>query len=556
MKIKTAVTALSIVIMMICDLIYSIGYYDYSSLLFEISMLCATVILYLQLDRSFWTKRQNLFLWGTAVILNLIIWLICKENIFLHDISLAIRQLNFILLEVMLIYLLLKNKKIGHWIIIVVATFLSLCSLSVCKVFWPIEFLIFVLALGVSKPCEEWVKSTIIGICLGVIGGFGVIQGAALIFRPFDTSRYKGMFYNCNVNALFYFTVYVCVLFLLIYSYVNKKSKVLIGIIICGVGILWPLVLLTQSRIAIGGFIVLTLMALAYLFAKRLSFKDFIVRLLECLYIILCVSLITLICVRYVPAIFHHPIWYLDEYSEERVHSFDKVNSDKYTNVLDCILGSAERASYSSTSDSARNDESHYSVDNEYIIYGEGGSVENVIHIAEPSTVDGEIVIEYKDGVKPGSDAEHPYIVREEYTTVTDKFLRIRKYIFAYFIGEISLVGNEFDNPAIYISANEVYSHSHNNYIWIGYCFGVPAMILFIGISVYVPIKSIIEIKNGNYLFWFTLFIFIGFDVIGVLEWCIHPNKFLWWLYFMSLIPFVTLKKRKIEGNVINEENN
>lgn len=40
---------------------------------------------------------------------------------------------------------------------------------------------------------------------------------------------------------------------------------------------------------------------------------------------------------RYLPPVFHHPVWFWGEWSEEKVHSWDAWNSEKYVNVDEVI---------------------------------------------------------------------------------------------------------------------------------------------------------------------------------------------------------------------------
>lgn len=36
---------------------------------------------------------------------------------------------------------------------------------------------------------------------------------------------------------------------------------------------------------------------------------------------------------RYLPAVFHHPVWFWGEWSEDKVHSWDPWNSEKYVDI-------------------------------------------------------------------------------------------------------------------------------------------------------------------------------------------------------------------------------
>lgn len=59
----------------------------------------------------------------------------------------------------------------------------------------------------------------------------------------------------------------------------------------------------------------------------------------------LCVILTFPICfsaTRYLPPVFHHPVWFWGEWSEGKVHSWDPWNSEKFVDIdeyLDAALG-------------------------------------------------------------------------------------------------------------------------------------------------------------------------------------------------------------------------
>ena len=58
------------------------------------------------------------------------------------------------------------------------------------------------------------------------------------------------------------------------------------------------------------------------------------------LLLVLCICMmfpVTFGMTRYLPPVFHHPVWFWGEWSEERVHSWDAWNSEKYVDIDDVL---------------------------------------------------------------------------------------------------------------------------------------------------------------------------------------------------------------------------
>ena len=172
-----------------------------------------------------------------------------------------------------------------------------------------------------------------------VLAAFFVFQGLAFVFRPYDSLRYLGLYANTNINALFYQMVY-CVFFGYFCILELKRTHPFLKWgSFCFACAMWPFVLLTMCRSAVLGMAAATAAGVGILLWKRRG-----ARVSRCLLYLCGLFLgsalsfpIVYGAVRYLPAVFHHPIWFADEYSEEKVHSWDPYDSGKYTDWRDVL---------------------------------------------------------------------------------------------------------------------------------------------------------------------------------------------------------------------------
>ena len=172
-----------------------------------------------------------------------------------------------------------------------------------------------------------------------VLAAFFVFQGLAFVFRPYDSLRYLGLYANTNINALFYQMVY-CVFFgYFCILELKRTHPFLKWWSFCFACAMWPFVLLTMCRSAVLGMAAATAAGVGILLWKRRG-----ARVSRCLLYLCGLFLgsalsfpIVYGAVRYLPAVFHHPIWFADEYSEEKVHSWDPYDSGKYTDWRDVL---------------------------------------------------------------------------------------------------------------------------------------------------------------------------------------------------------------------------
>ena len=180
-----------------------------------------------------------------------------------------------------------------------------------------------------AQECE-WMLKALGG---AVLAAFFVLQSLAFVFRPYDTPRYLGMYANTNMNALLYQIVYCVFLGSFCIWEVKKSHPVLKWGSFCFACAMWSFVLLTMCRSAFLGMAAATLLGCGITLWKQRG------KCLQKALVYICGMILVSVlsfpvvygAVRYLPAVFHHPIWFMTEYSEEKVHSWDPYDSEKYT---------------------------------------------------------------------------------------------------------------------------------------------------------------------------------------------------------------------------------
>lgn len=213
--------------------------------------------------------------------------------------------------------------------------------LSLNEDVWPIWYLWMVLLI-VAMPKEEWmVKALSKGLIDGLMASFFVLQGLAFVFRPFDAldSRYVGMYANTNMNALFYNIVLMAFLVRLYEVQKNQKSTWQYILLFLFVAVVWGFLCLTVCRTG--------LMTALLLLAVYVISVDFCLLRKKATQVITIMFAFVLCCIvalpitysaaRFIPPLFHHPIWFDGEYSEDKIHSWDSIDSDKYVSFEEVL---------------------------------------------------------------------------------------------------------------------------------------------------------------------------------------------------------------------------
>ena len=233
-------------------------------------------------------------------------------------------------------YPVLEKKFLAVWGVMM---FLMIFSRS--DYIWPLCYLVMFGCFYLTDYTAEEREDLFQGCLNGIILGFFVFQGFCCVFRPYDSVRYQGMYNNPNLNALFYLEVLAAVFAKILYVTKNRCSKWIRLYYWLGAGVVLTFELLTIGRT---GWVVAVLMIGGFLWmiCKLKSYKKWFKNLMA---LSLCVILTFPICfsaTRYLPPVFHHPVWFWGEWSEGKVHSWDPWNSEKFVDIdeyLDAALG-------------------------------------------------------------------------------------------------------------------------------------------------------------------------------------------------------------------------
>lgn len=365
--------------------------------------------------------------------------------------------------------------------------FIVLACLSKNDSLWTWWYLFLFAMLYLTDFSPEDRKCLLNALPNGIILGFFVIQGMAFVFRPYDVLRYMGMFGNPNINALFYSLVY-CAFLGKYCKYFGcekdiKGCRFLKYIVLLFCGALWSLACFTMCRSAMLSMLLATVCAGVYCLNKT---RNNVVRNavgMACglvISIVLCAP-ITYCAVRYLPPLFHHPIWFGGEYSEDKVHSWDPIDSPKYVNweqILEGLLGrwgaktEEEPAAYIASIDADR-------------------LVAKLVASRTP-------VMEYE----------------------SESSVEIRNVIYHYYLRHLNLCGHANAEVGLQVSEGYWAPHAHNLFLQMAFCFGIPAGIFFViwlGYSIAIAGKKAFGKGKDSGMITLLLF-YINIVAFGMLE--------------------------------------
>jgi hypothetical protein len=390
-------------------------------------------------------KRKFLYLlWcivGAAAGIGALIWGIGRKP-FLNDWIMIIADIfvwGFILIHTVIDvvvekkYAQLNRKTAILWIAMMVYMIISRSTYI-----WPLCYLIMFGCFYLTDFTEDEKTDLIHGSLEGIILAFIVFQAYCCVFRPYDMLRYVGIHNNPNLNALFY--LYVLAASLIKSAYAAKEHKPLVLRLfyhaVSGASIVY--LFMTVGRIGWIAAVILCVMYIVWVNKGRLQ-KKVIRNGLAILASVLIMFPICFSATRYLPPLFHHPVWFWGEWSEDKVHSWDPWNSDKYTDIDELMDTAAGRI------------------------------VDSVKNLLEHSP----LLLK----VEAAEDSGQKTAVLEVWQGY-DSIL-VRKTIYTYYFKHLNLLGHPYEEQGFQLTASYWIGHAHNIYLQYGTDFGIPVMIIF-----------------------------------------------------------------------------
>ena len=361
-----------------------------------------------------------------------------------------------------------------RFISIFMCVMLLIMGLSRNDSIWPWYFLMVFGTFSFTDFSQEERKSLAYALADGIILGFFCVQGAAFVFRPYDEIRYLGMYANPNINALFYSIVYCAILvrlFFFLFEYSGKGKKTLVCIAMFFSGAMWSFCLLTGCRTALLSMGAVTCVAgllSLFRFRKLVALKGIgmVVGLVCCIVVSFP---IVYGCVRYIPAYFHHPVWFFEEYSEEKVHSWDPMDSEKYIDMETAMEYLLERVLGITLSEGEEN-----------TLVNGNYRFPLLCSTAEAISVE---------------EVQEPLLPAEANSTVD------RYHIYKYYVSKLNILGHLNEENGVLVDVSYYAPHAHNLYLQQAFDFGILVGVLFL---VYLVLNSLylckvtVETKNSG----------------------------------------------------------
>lgn len=364
----------------------------------------------------------------------------------------------------------LNKKFFAVWVVMMV-----LMVVSRSTYIWPLCYLVMFGCFYLTDYSEEEQKDLLQGMLDGIILGFFVLQGLCFVFRPYDIVRYQGIYHNPNLNALFYLEVLAAVLMKIIYVTKNHCSKWIKAYYWLGAGVVLAFEFMTIGRT---GWLTAAVLVFFFLWMMRQSplgkkaWKNMTA-------LVVCFVIAFPLCfgaVRYLPPVFHHPIWFWGEWNEARVHSWDAWDSEKYVELdefADVALGRVLK------------------------------SFEDVIRHS-PLALRAE-----------AAGNKIPVLTYEE----SLDGLLVRSTIYKYYFSHLNWNGHPYEEQGFKIVEGYWIGHAHNIFLQYGTDFGILVLALFALLAVWAVLGAIRNYKRIHNEVYASgvLFLLIPF-VFGMFE--------------------------------------
>ena len=316
---------------------------------------------------------------------------------------------------------------------------------------WPFCYFVMFGCFYLTDFTKEERENLFQGGLNGIILSLFAFQGYCCIFRPYDLVRYTGIYNNSNINALYYVVVLVAIFTKILYVTGKQAHKCWRILYWLGAGVVYAFLFMTIGRTAWLVSLLLGLIFLAF-YCGRHHLKKFITSGLTLLLCFLLMFPVTFGLTRYLPPVFHHPVWFWGEWSEQRVHSWDPWNSEKYVDIDD-VLNIAIRRTREITDD----------------LVGRSPFMLKVF----------------------AAELDKVQVLKDEQSA--DQFL-IRETIYSQYWKNLNLMGHKQKDQGFQLFSWYWIGHAHNIYLQYATDFGIPMCICFIGIC----IGTLIRIVKNN----------------------------------------------------------
>lgn len=369
-----------------------------------------------------------------------------------------------------------KYPKLNRGMFVLWTVMMLLMIFSRSDYVWPFCYFIMFGCFYLTDFTEEEQEDLYQGIMNGVIFAFFTFQGFCCVFRPYDQVRYTGIYNNCNLNGLFYLVVLAAVFGKILYVTKENKHKFWRVYYWLGAGVVYSFIFMTIGRTV---WLVSFILGLLFLgFYQGVKQKKHYTR--NGFLLVLCACMmfpVVFAMTRYLPSLFHHPVWFWGEWSEVRVHSWDAWNSEKYMKI-DIVISAA---------------------------LGRMSEIIGRLSIVQSALI-----------LKVHAAEQNFQILMDEQSW--DQML-IRKTIYSQYLKKLNLLGHTQKDQGFQMFSNYWIGHAHNIYLQYATDFGVIMGGCFIVLSVKSIINLLVYYFRSRRIEFVEGFLFIQIPILfGMLE--------------------------------------
>lgn len=389
---------------------------------------------------------------------------------------------------------------------------------------WPFCYLVMFGCFYLTDYTAAEREDLFQGMLDGMILGFFMLQGWCFVFRPYDAVRYVGVYSNCNINALFYLAVLAAALTKLVYVYRRDCSRLIRLYYWLGTGVVLGFLFMTISRTGWMTAAVLVFTGLVCLW-RVLPRRNLFVSLLKNGVIVALCAVLTFPlvfgAVRYLPPVFHHPVWFFGEWNEDKVHSWDKWDSEKFVDLDRLIRSASSRvATILDPLLEKITPESTLRLEVEGVNLA-AEKLENDVQTAEDKA-DMPEVSPLQQQLYDEALAAGFALDRAD----RGNALLVRKAIYRYYSHLLNFRGHPDSEQGFQIFPNQRIGHAHNIYLQYGVDFGIPVMLLFTVLIVWSAVGFVKKfVREASELSAGCLLFLLIPAVFGLLEYCWGPGS-------------------------------
>ncbi len=462
---------------------------------------------------------------------------------------------GLVVIRMLYLYIAEREKPKMNWPMFAVWLFTMVWMVVVQpETTWQLSILLYFAPFYLTNFKEKDLNNLYTGLAEGIIIGFLIVQGYALMHRPYDIVRYPGANLNGNMNALYYCGVYSALLCKWYQMKLRRRHAFLRIPFILLAGVVVSLTVFTGGRTALITEVLVTLIFLLFqaLARKRRKILEFLLDgVILCGVILLCFEP-SFQLVRYLPAIVDEPRYVDGEDIEKKIQQGDPIDDEKYVEFEEMLEENFGRMLWFLESEEEETEEVSKGDFNLLWLLGPSLKVEATNRTVKVPEEWYEVYWYPEDTMfmEPGCDSRHPILLPEE----RDDPVKVRMAIWQYYFKELNLTGVREETGGPWITRTAQAIHAHNFFLQMAYEFGWPVGVLLIFLSIQLYNKAlfgIVERKSGAW--YYRLFVTLSYATVMVVFGMLEMNWVFGYLSFTMffLVQYVLYHRNDVSKKLI-----